>query len=476
MSRQQSPAQKSERRRGVLLTQQGLHKLRQAKIELEMEPSLKRYTLETLSEQTGLTPTTLSKIFTGSAPVDKRTVANCFAAFDLTLSQEDYLYAKADQDYLPIINLTAMNPAECQPSLEIIHHHQDTLLSRQKSLTQLLHMLTLPGGQIPLNSINYIDRPNIESLCYEAIQEVGIWINITAPKQMGKTSLMTRILAYGKSHGYLATSINLQSLDESLLRNHNSFWSYLLVSLKNQLGLSLDNYHDDWHPYLGTKGNISHLLETQVLAKIEHPLILVIDELNYLFTTPDLAREFLQLLRAWSEQSKCHPIWQKLRLVTLYSTDILIPLTIDPSLFNVALMIKLPGFNQSQVKALSDRYDLNLSNPEIERLMVLLGGHPYRLQLAFYALHQGTLTLEDLLTPTESTFGLYEDHLRQQWWYLHRYPALHQAFMQVLKTNQLDSLEILSALQSLGLVQLQANQVNCSWELFRYYITRFENN
>ena len=100
---------KSGRRRGIILTQRGLEKLGQAKIQWEREQDLKRYTLESLSEQTELTPTTLSKIFRGSSPVDKRSIASCFSAFNLTLLPEDYCYGKPDENVLDKINLTEEN-------------------------------------------------------------------------------------------------------------------------------------------------------------------------------------------------------------------------------------------------------------------------------------------------------------------------------------------------------------------------------
>ena len=86
------------RRRGVTLTDLGLRKLNQAKVKTEMEHNFKRFTLEVLSEQTGLTPTTLSKVFTGSSGVDKRTLKCCFDAFNLTLLTEDYSYRKLAPD------------------------------------------------------------------------------------------------------------------------------------------------------------------------------------------------------------------------------------------------------------------------------------------------------------------------------------------------------------------------------------------
>jgi|GEM_PF-4848712 len=86
------------RKRGLILNNQGLSKLNQAKELAEVDLNLKKYTLEQLSEKTGLTPNTLSKIFTGSAGVDRQSLICCFAAFNLTLLKEDYCYLKSKQD------------------------------------------------------------------------------------------------------------------------------------------------------------------------------------------------------------------------------------------------------------------------------------------------------------------------------------------------------------------------------------------
>ena len=77
-----SQPEKITRQRGVGLTPTGFRKLNQAKLEKESTQGLRRYTLEHLSEHTGLTPNTLSKIFSSSSPVDRRTLLYCFSAFN----------------------------------------------------------------------------------------------------------------------------------------------------------------------------------------------------------------------------------------------------------------------------------------------------------------------------------------------------------------------------------------------------------
>ena len=51
-----------------------------------------------------------------------------------------------------------------------------------------------PGGAVPLKSGLYVKRPPIEADCYAEILQPGALIRIKAPRQMGKTSLMARIL------------------------------------------------------------------------------------------------------------------------------------------------------------------------------------------------------------------------------------------------------------------------------------------
>jgi transcriptional regulator with XRE-family HTH domain len=93
-----SQSEKITRQRGVGLTPTGFRKLNQAKLEQESTQGLRRYTLEHLSEHTGLTANTLSKIFSSSSPVDRRTLLYCFSAFNLNLDQEDYFYFQSQKE------------------------------------------------------------------------------------------------------------------------------------------------------------------------------------------------------------------------------------------------------------------------------------------------------------------------------------------------------------------------------------------
>ena len=55
---------------------------------------------------------------------------------------------------------------------------------------------------------------------------------------------------------------------------------------------------------MGSKANATDYFEDVLLANLARPLVIAIDELNQLFAYPDIAREFLLLLRTWSEKAK----------------------------------------------------------------------------------------------------------------------------------------------------------------------------
>ncbi|NET37959.1 MAG: serine/threonine protein kinase, partial [Cyanothece sp. SIO1E1] len=72
-----------------------------------------------------------------------------------------------------------------------------------------LHLpMELPGEQVPLHSSFYVERLPIESICYETILQPGALIRIKAPKQMGKTSLMVRILAQARTAAFHTVTLN----------------------------------------------------------------------------------------------------------------------------------------------------------------------------------------------------------------------------------------------------------------------------
>ena len=93
----------------------------------------------------------------------------------------------------------------------------------------------LPEGQVDLASAFYLERPPIESRCYEAIVKPGSLIRIKAPRQMGKTSLMARILHQASQQGCLTVPLSFQLADAKVFADLDKFLQWFCASVGRRL-------------------------------------------------------------------------------------------------------------------------------------------------------------------------------------------------------------------------------------------------
>ncbi|NEP56592.1 MAG: hypothetical protein F6K31_06150 [Symploca sp. SIO2G7] len=337
------------------------------------------------------------------------------------------------------------------------------------------HLQTLkpdtPGRPMALDSPFYVTLPN-EERSLEEIIEPGVLIRIRASRRMGKTSLIYRILAYAHTKGYRTVYLNLkQQTDARILTDLDQFlqWFCSFVSESLELTPQPDCWSD------GGKHSCTKYLQECVLKQLNTPLVLVLDEVDCIFEYPQIFKDFSSLLRGWYEMAK-NPgmeIWEQLRLVIAHSTDNYIKLDSTQSPFgNVGQPIKLPLWSRQQIQDLAQGYNLEwLASEEIDRLMAMVGGHPYLIQMALYHLWKDKeMTLEQLLNLAPTSQGIYRNHLRQLWNGVQE-SLLLEALKQVLKSEgnvKLDQ-EQGFKLEGMGLVQFQGNQVRLSCELYQHY-------
>jgi hypothetical protein len=324
---------------------------------------------------------------------------------------------------------------------------------------------------VSLDSPFYVERPPIESNCYNEIEEPGALIRIKALRQMGKTSLTNRILAHARSQNYRTVRLNLRQAERTVLSNLDKFlrWFCANVSYQLQLEPMLDRYWDEI--LMGSMMSCTTYFQAYLLEQIDSPLVLSLDEVERIFEYPDIAQDFFPLLRNWYEEANNLEIWQRLRLVVVHSTEVYIPLNINQSPFNVGLSVELPEFSLKQLVDLARRHGLDWTECQVQPLMAMLGGHPFLARLALYRISCQDITLEQLLktAPTES--GIFIDHLRRHLLSLQQNPELATVFKKVVTTDSSVQLEPMQMyhLQRMGLVQLNGNEVMPRCNLYRQY-------
>lgn len=358
------------------------------------------------------------------------------------------------------------------------------------SLPKASSGLEFPTGQVPLDSRFYIERfsleinakteetLSIETQCYSHIQQAGQLIRIKAPRQMGKTSLMARILNYAHQQNYKTVALSLQQADLGILQDLDRFLTWFCATVTRNLGLvnKLDEY---WDEVFGSNGNCTDYFEHHILPSLDGPLVLAIDEVDEIFKYPELAFDFLGLLRAWYEKAKYgvsnSSIWQQLRIVVVHSTEVYIPLNVHRSPFNVGFSVELPEFTYDQVQTLAQLHELTDDSESVtkvaEALMTMVGGYPYLVRLALYHLAQGSYSLVSLLSTAPTDNGIYQHDLQRRWRHLQQYPTLADAYGQVVRSHQPVALDqrLAFELESLGLSRLTEAGVTPSCQLYRDY-------
>lgn len=325
-----------------------------------------------------------------------------------------------------------------------------------------------PSGSIPIDSPYYMKRSPFQEQAYAEIKKPGALIRIKAPQEMGKTSLLLRIVDYASRQGYRTVNLNLQQIDETILSDLNRFlrWLCANISLQLQLESKLDDY---WDEDIGAKISCTIYFQDYLLEHIKEPLVLALDEVNRIFEHPQVAKDVLPLFRSWYEEAKRFPIWRKLRLIVVHSTEIYVPLQLKQSPFNVGLPIQLDSFSLAEVKKLAQCYRVKYTEAELRQLMELVGGHPGLVSIAFYYLIHGEITFEQLLETASSTTGIYNYHLQRHWVNLEEHPNLLLALNTLIESTEPVSLEpiVEYKLSSMGLIKQVGNKATPICELYR---------
>jgi hypothetical protein len=332
------------------------------------------------------------------------------------------------------------------------------------SPSKLPQGIQFPGRALDAESMLYVIRPPAENLLYESLFQPSSLTRIQATRQMGKTSLLNRVLPKVAEAGIQPIYLNLRQVDQATMGDLNQFLRWICWNVGEQLGLpdQIDAY---WMPQVGAKISCTNYFERYLLTQSAKPIVLVFDDMTRLLGYTKVAQDMLPMLRTWHEEAMVSQIWQNLRLVLVHSMEIDVPLPVSQSPFNVGLAINLGDFSSDQVEQLASRsgwFELGLTREDLSELSYWIEGHPYLLQLAFHWLTVRQLPLTQLLAESASLNGIYAQHLRYYWLVLQQDATLRSGFEQLLRGDNIDSL-VGERLESLGLARRKGDR----WVIWR---------
>ncbi|MGB6301604.1 MAG: AAA-like domain-containing protein [Rivularia sp. (in: cyanobacteria)] len=353
-------------------------------------------------------------------------------------------------------------------------HNSSAVENIKLQISSLVGQLPFPESSVPPDSCFYVERNNLENLCHETIIKPGSLIRIKAPKLMGKTSLINKIIQSANHQNYQTVYLDLSTVERRILTDLDKFlrWVCCMVGRQLKLENQLNDYWDS--EILGSNDNCTVYFEEYLLTEIDSPIVLALDNVDKIFAYTEVIEDFFGMLRSWHEKAKISEIWQQIRLVLAHSTEVYVPLDINQSPFNAGVPVELIEFDKQQVEKLAAIHGLNWNEVQIQQLIKLVGGHPFLVRLAMYEVSYRKRDLEQLLQEASTEAGIYSNHLRGYLEILKNSPKLTQDLKLVVNSTEpieLDSIQIYK-LHSMGLVQRLDNCVIPSCNLYRQYFQR----
>ncbi|MEM1256468.1 MAG: AAA-like domain-containing protein [Cyanobacteria bacterium P01_H01_bin.21] len=338
--------------------------------------------------------------------------------------------------------------------------------------TQVLSAQRLyPSGPLPPDSPFYIQRPPNEDLAYSEIHRPGGFLRIKAPRKMGKTSLVFRLIESAHQNNYQTIHLDLQTVDHDVFSNIETFLTWFCARSSQALKLA-PKLLEFWDASMGHKVSSELYYQEYLLENRKTPILLIIGAAERLIEHPKVAQDFFPLLRSWHEKARWNFLWRNLRIVIVHATEIYAPLNIHQSPFNIGQAIKLPKFTAAQVAELATRYGVKENNDTVGKILVnLVGGHPYLVNIFLYHLAADSLSINTLLKTVSTPSGIYGTHLRNYLALLKEERELASAFKQVVSSAagvELDAVTMYR-LESLGLITVNGYQAIPSCDIYRSY-------
>ena len=311
--------------------------------------------------------------------------------------------------------------------------------------------LEQPEGTMALASRFYIVRPT-DQPAIESMAEAGVTLTIKGPRQVGKSSLLMRVIDAAAAAGKRVAFLDFQLFDRAALASPDLFFRQFCAWLTDTLELD-DRIDEFWSPQLGNSQRCTRYVERYLLKEIDTPLLLAMDEVESMFDA-DFRSDFFGMLRSWHNSRAARPAWRRLDLALVTSTEpYQLIANLNQSPFNVGQVLTLEDFAPHEVHELNERHGRPLDAAGEAQLNGLLGGHPYLTRRALYQLASGRSTTEALFGQAAAERGPFGDHLRYHLFRLHGQAELVRGLVQVLEQGRCDDETVFWRLHGAGLVR-----------------------
>jgi len=322
---------------------------------------------------------------------------------------------------------------------------------------------------MPFQSPFYIERETDHEAMQALCEMNGVTITIKGPRQMGKSSLLNRLMNDACGRNMKTAFIDFQMIEKNTIENADIFYRQFCSLLSSEFEVE-DRTEEFWKNPLGQVQKTTNYITKYLLKELpDKQLLLAMDEVERMFTSP-FRSDFFSMLRSWHNARARGGDWMRFNMALVTSTEpYQLIADLNQSPFNVGTVVELKDFMPAQVSVLNQRHGNSLSLEQVTRISELLGGHPYLTRKALYLIASKRATFGDVMDKCCEDDGPFGDHLRNHLFRMSDHQELKTGLMQVVHYQRCPDEHVFFRLRGAGLVKRVANEVLPRNELYACY-------